>query len=118
MTLAKHTNYSQTTTNKNKNVDVVYLAGGDDEADDQSYLQSIQQKFPNIVKTISIHEKDGRISSQYVRDTILQGDYESFKKTVPEAAFNKGFAKPIFEMLAQTIKEPPPEDGSEETANT
>ena len=71
MTLAKHTNYSQTTTNKNKNVDVVYLAGGDDEADDQSYLQSIQQKFPNIVKTISIHEKDGRISSQYVRDTIL-----------------------------------------------
>lgn len=102
--------------NKNKNVNVVYVAGGDDESDDQSYLKSIQEKFPNIVKTISIHEKDGVISSQYVRDRILDGDFEGFKKSLPEAAFNKGFAKPIFEMLAQTIKEPPPQDGSEETA--
>ena len=111
-------NKKPTTTEKESQIDkVVYVAGGDDEKDDQSYMESLSTKYPNIVKTISIHEKDGKVTSYYVRELLRKGDYESFKKTLPEAAFNKGYAKPIFQSLVKTIQETPPtEDGSEETA--
>ena len=85
-------------------VSAVYVVGGDDEKDDQEYLTSIQNKYPNIVKTISIHEKDGRVNSFYVRELLRNHDYESFKKTIPEAAYNKGYAPQIFKMLTATIQ--------------
>lgn len=94
---------------KNQEVDAVYVAGGDDEKDDQEYLKSIQEKYPNIVKTISIQEKDGRVNSYYVRDLVRKGDYESFKTTVPEAAYNKGYAPQIFELLTKSIEPVAPE---------
>jgi hypothetical protein len=89
---------------KHQNVSTVYVAGGDDEKDDQEYLKSIQDRYPNIVKTISIHEKDGRVNSYYVRELLRAHDYESFKTTIPEAAYNKGFAPKIFKMLTATIQ--------------
>lgn len=84
------------------NVDVVYVAGGEDETDDQAYMDSLKEQYPNTVKTIPVQEKDGRVSSMYVRDLLKYGDYESFKETIPEAAYNKGFAKDIFKMLVKT----------------
>ncbi len=97
---------------KHQDVSAIYVAGGDDEKDDQEYLKSIQSRYPNIVKTISIHEKDGRVNSYYVRELLRNQDYELFKTTIPEAAYNKGFAPKIFQMLTATVQ--PPEEQPEE----
>jgi len=82
--------------------ETVYVVGGDDERDDQEYLKSIQTRYPNNVKTISITEKDGKIAAPYVRGLLDTGDYESFAQTIPEAAYNKGMAPKIFKLLVPT----------------
>jgi len=89
----------------------IYVAGGEDEKDDQEYMKSLRQRYPNILKTISVQEKDGRVNSYYVRELLRKRDYEGFKTTIPEAAYNKGFAPKIFQMLTATIQ--PPEEQPE-----
>ena len=85
---------------ENPTVDPVYVAGGDDEVDDENYLTSLQEQFGDRVKAIQVHEKDGIISAPFVRNALQAGDYEEFVKTIPEAAYNKGAAPIIFKMLA------------------
>ena len=85
------------------------MVGGDDETDDQHYLKDIQDRYPGIVKTISIREKDGIVSAPYVRGVLDAGDYAAFAKTIPEAAYNKGMAPKIFKLLAPT--KAPAQDG-------
>lgn len=84
----------------NPDVNPVYVAGGDDEVDDEDYLKSLQDQFGDRVRTIKVHEKSGIISAPYVRNLLQTGNYEEFAKTVPEAAFNRGVAPTIFKMLA------------------
>lgn len=88
----------------NPTVDPVYVAGGDDETDDDNYLQSLQQQFGDRVKAIRVQEKAGIISAPYLRSVLEAGDYEAFKEGVPEAAFNKGAAPKVFKMLASKIE--------------
>lgn len=103
--------------NKHRDVTAIYVAGGDDEKDDQSYLKDLRTKYPDMVKTISVREKDGRITSYYVRDVLRKGDYELFKESLPEAAYNKGYAPKIFQMLASTIEPAAPEEQPAPTEN-
>ena len=91
----------------NPNVSPVYIAGGDDEEDDQEYLRSLQNEFGDRVKAISVHEKAGKISAPYIRDILQKHDYEAFKKTVPEAAANRGAASKIYKMLTSKITNEP-----------
>jgi len=95
----------------NPTVNPVYVAQGDDEVDDEQYIISLQTDFGDRVKAIKIHEKDGIVSAPYVRNLLATGNYEEFAETVPEAAFNKGFAPKIFKMLASKVK---PSNGSEQ----
>lgn len=88
----------------NPTVDPVYVAGGDDEVDDAEYLKNLQEEFGERVKVIKVHEKSGLISAPHVRNILATGDYEEFAQTVPEAAFNKGYAPKIFKMLASKVK--------------
>ena len=82
---------------------------GDDEVDDLAYGQALQQDFGDRIKTIPVHEKAGIISAPHVRNTLADGDYESFAEAVPEAAYNKGAAPKIFKMLATKVKGNGPE---------
>jgi hypothetical protein len=91
----------------NPSIDPVYIAGGDDEIDDQNYMQSLPQEFHSRIKALPVHEKDGQISAPFVRELLNSGDYEKFKETVPEAAFNRGAAPKIFRMLASKITNEP-----------
>ena len=91
----------------NPNISPVYIAGGDDEEDDQEYLRSLQNEFGDRVKTISVHEKAGKISAPYIRGILQKHDYEAFKKTVPEAAANRGAALKIYKMLTSKITNEP-----------
>jgi hypothetical protein len=84
----------------NPEIDPVYVAGGDDEVDDENYLKSLQDQFGDRVRTIKVQEKSGVISAPYVRNLLQTGNYEEFAETVPEAAFNRGAAPTIFKMLA------------------
>lgn len=86
-------------------VDPVYVAGGNDEVDDQSYLKSLQDQFGGRVRTIQIGEKAGQITAPYVRSVLQSGNYEEFAKSVPEAAYNKGVAPKAFQLLAPKIKD-------------
>lgn len=95
----------------NPTVNPVYVVQGDDEVDDEQYIASLQTEFGDRVKSIKIQEKSGIISAPYVRNLLASGDYEKFAETVPEAAFNKGFAPKIFKMLAPKVK---PSDGPEQ----
>jgi hypothetical protein len=91
----------------NPSVNPVYIAGGDDEVDDQNYMKILPQEFHDRVKALPVHEKDGKISAPYVRELLASGDYEKFKEAVPEAAFNRGAAPKIFRMLASKITNEP-----------
>ena len=92
---------------KNPSADPVYVAGGDDETDDDNYMTTLEQQFHNRVRAIPVHEKDGIVSAPYVRELLRTQDYEKFKETVPEAAFNRGAAPKIFKMLASKISHEP-----------
>lgn len=80
----------------------VYVAVGQDEADDEDYGQSLQAQFGDKVKIIRVQEKAGNITAPYVRTLIQQGDYEGFKEAIPGAAFNKGAAPKIWKLLLKT----------------
>jgi len=88
---------------RNPETATIYVAGGSDETDDQSYLKSLQKQFGNRVKSISVNEKDGAASAPHIRTLVQQGDYDAFKETIPEAAFNKGAAPKIWKILTSTI---------------
>jgi hypothetical protein len=96
--------------NKNPEADPVYIAVGDDESDDAEYGNSLQQRFGDKVKTIKVQERQGDASAPHIRTLLQAGDYESFKETVPEAAFNRGVAPKIFKMLAPKISQSEPEE--------
>ena len=91
----------------NPTKDPVYIAGGNDEKDDLGYMESLQQQFGDRVKPLPVHEKAGEVSAPYVRETLRTGDFEAFKDTVPEAAFNRGAAPKIFKMLATKVSNEP-----------
>lgn len=91
----------------NPTKDPVYIAGGDDEKDDLGYMKSLQQQFGDRVKPLPVREKAGEVSAPYVRETLRTGDFEAFKDTVPEAAFNRGAAPKIFKMLATKVSNEP-----------
>ena len=81
----------------------IYVAVGEDEKDDEDYAQSLQKMFGNRIKTITVQEKDGEVSAPHVRTLVQQRDYEKFKETVPEAAYNRGAAPKIWDMLTRVI---------------
>lgn len=76
--------------------------------------------FGNRVKTITVQEKDGEVSAPHVRTLVQQRDYEKFKETVPEAAYNRGAAPKIWNMLTKVIpkQEQQPEEPSQEQQPT
>jgi len=91
----------------NPEISPVYVAGGDDESDDQEYLISLQDQFGDRLKPIAVHEKEGKVSAPYIRDVLRKKDFEAFKKVVPEAAVNRGVALKIFKMLSSKIANEP-----------
>jgi hypothetical protein len=91
----------------NPEISPVYVAGGSDESDDQEYLISLHDQFGDRIKPLAVHEKDGKVSAPYIRDVLLKKDFEAFKKTVPEAAANRGVALKIFKMLSSKIVNEP-----------
>ena len=95
--------------NKNTAVDTVYVAISDDETDDIDYGEALQENYGDKVKLISIHDKDGIISSPHIRNILADGNYEEFAEAIPEAAFNKGAAPKIFKMLATKVRKNGPE---------
>ena len=98
----------------------IYVAVGEDEKDDEDYAQSLQKMFGNRIKTITVQEKDGDVSAPHVRTLVQQRDYEKFKETVPEAAYNRGAAPKVWEMLTGVIpkQEQQPEEPSQEQQPT
>jgi nicotinic acid mononucleotide adenylyltransferase len=84
---------------KNSDVKKFYIAGGADEAANQSYFQSFQKKFDDKVFVIGVEEKFDRVSATYVRKTLKDKDFERFKNTLPDAVVSKGYAKDIYEKL-------------------
>ena len=93
---------------KNPTVDPVYIAVGDDESDDAEYGKSLQYQFGDRVKVIKVQERQEDASAPHIRNLLRDGDYEEFKNTVPEAAYNRGAASKIFKMLAPKMTENEP----------
>jgi hypothetical protein len=91
----------------NPEISPVYVAGGDDESDDQEYLISLRDQFGDRIKPMAVHEKEGKVSAPYIRDVLRKKDFEAFKKVVPEAAANRGVALKIFKMLSSKIVNEP-----------
>jgi hypothetical protein len=77
----------------------IYVAVGED--DDQGYLQALQNKYgAERVKEVIFPKENGIVTSTQVRSIISDGDYETFKQTIPTVAYNKGMAPKIFKMLS------------------
>jgi multimeric flavodoxin WrbA len=81
----------------------VYVAAGDDESDDENYVEALQKNYGSKVKGLYVNEKEGGISAPYVRDVLEQGDYETFKKCMPDVVNNKGYTQDIFKKLAYNL---------------
>lgn len=96
---------------ENPRVDPVYIAVGSDEQDDIKYGISLEKEFGSRIKIIQVQERVGKASAPRIRGMLQAGDYESFKETVPVAAFNRGAAPKIFKMLAPKMTD----DESEES---
>ena len=94
---------------KNTTVNPVYVTVSDDEEDDIDYGKALQENYGDRVKIIPVHDKDGIISSPYIRDILADGNYEEFAESIPEAAYNKGAAPKIFKMLATKVRNNGPE---------
>jgi len=88
---------------RNPETQVVYIATGQDETDDKNYTESLQKQFGDRVKSITVQEKSGTASAPHIRALVQQKDYDAFKETVPEAAYNKGAAPKIWKILTSTI---------------
>jgi len=93
----------------NPEVDPVYIAVGEDEKDDEEYGESLQSNYGDRVKTIKVNERAGNVSAPMVREALKAGDFEEFKESVPEAAYNRGAASKIFKMLAPKMTNDEPE---------
>lgn len=78
----------------------VYVVAGADESDDANYVEGLQKNFGDRVKSITMDERDGEVTSPYVRDLLEQGNYEGFKKCMPDVVNNKGFTPDLFKMLS------------------
>ena len=93
---------------KHPDTGTIYVAVSDDETDDIHYLESLQKTFGDKIKAIAIHDKaeNDTITAPHVRELLRLGDYEEFAKTIPEQAYNKGYANKIFKMLAPKTTEP------------
>lgn len=96
---------------RNPEAETIYVAGGDDEKDDEHYLESLTKMFPGKVKSIKVHEKDGEITAPYIRGLVKRREVgpdgkdvipDQFKDSMPVAAFNKGGIK-IWNLLKATI---------------
>ena len=88
----------------NPDISPVYVAGGAEEVEGIGYFDSIQKRFPNRVRKVTIQDKFGRISATQMRDTIKNGNYEEFVKFIPDSAYNKGVAKDVFGRLLKIMK--------------
>jgi hypothetical protein len=85
---------------KHPDTSPIYIVGGEDESDDQGYLTSVTDTYPNQVKKINADEKSEGVTSVFCRGCLKTGDYEAFVNCIPEAAFNKGAGPKVFKMLA------------------
>ena len=94
---------------KNPTVDPVYIAVGDDEKDDSQYGNALQTQFGDRVEVIQVKERKIDASAPHVRTLLQTGDYEGFKESVPESAYNRGAAAKIFKMLAPKMSKSGPE---------
>jgi hypothetical protein len=89
---------------KNRDVDPIYVAGGQEEVEGIGYFDSIQKRFPNRVRKEVIPDQFGRISATQMRAAVKTGNFEEFAKFVPDSAYNKGAAKDIFGRLLKIMK--------------
>jgi hypothetical protein len=89
---------------KNRDVDPIYVAGGQEEVEGIGYFNSIQKRFPNRVRKEVIPDQFGRISATQMRAAVKTGNFEEFAKFVPDSAYNKGAAKDIFGRLLKIMK--------------
>lgn len=96
--------------NNKKDLKAIYIAGGKEEGDDQSYLEDLRKQFPGVVKTISVTEHLGGITDSYVRQTLRLGDKEAFKETMPAVVYNKGYVDEIYNLLAPAVAASKPEE--------
>lgn len=94
--------------NKNSQVDPVYIAVGDDEADDTQYGSSLQQQFGERIKVIKVKERQIDASAPHIRSLLKSGDYDGFKEAIPVSAFNRGAASKIFKSLALKVSKSEP----------
>ena len=90
----------------NPNEKAVYVVAGADESDDTNYVEALQENYGDKVMGITMDEKEGVITSPYVRDLLEQGDYEGFKKCMPDVVNNKGYTPDLFKMLSSTASNP------------
>lgn len=91
----------------------LYIAGGKEESDDQSYLKSLRDRFQGTVKSISVTEHADGITDESVRNALMMRDYDAFKGMVPVATYNKGYADEIFQLLTKDMPQNQPADDNE-----
>jgi len=88
---------------QNEDIKRIYVAAAKEEAENLGYFDKLKEKFPSI-KTITVPDQFGRITATEMRAAIKSGDYDEFKKYVPDSAYNKGAAKIVFGLLTKIIK--------------
>jgi hypothetical protein len=91
----------------------LYIAGGKEEQDDQNYMQSLRNEFAGTIKSIAVQESVDGITDDSVRNALKMRDYEAFKNAVPVAAYNKGYADELYEMLIKDMPENQPTNDRE-----
>ena len=89
---------------QNPDMKSIYVAAAKEEIEELGYAKKLQEKYPNVVKTIVIPDQFGRISATQMRQAIKNGDFKEFSTFVPVSAYNQGIGKDVFGLLTKIIK--------------
>ena len=89
---------------QNPDLTSIYVASAATEQEELGYFNKLKEKFPNLIKPITIPDQFERISATQMRQAIKNGDFKEFSRFVPDAAYNKGITKDVFGMLTKIIK--------------
>jgi FAD synthase len=89
---------------QNPELKSIYVAAAQEESEELGYFDKLKEKFPGIIKPITIPNQFDRISATQMRQAVKDGDFDAFSKFLPDSSYNKGVTKDVFGLLTKIIK--------------
>ena len=89
---------------QNPELKSIYVGAAQEESEELGYFDKLKERFPGVIKPVTIPNQFDRISATQMRQAVKNGDFDEFSKFLPDSAYNKGVTKDVFGLLTKIIK--------------